>query len=376
MQEIQFDNLIVEKSIVKQGGSVEFKEGSSIVVEKGENEAKIVVDDGENRDELTIPQKTGTLAIDEDVPFEKGSVEFSARQRQETGKENTASQPGSFAGGESSQALGKNSFAFGDHATSIGDGAFAFGKNTYAGIYGWYYKYLDLTTGTFYLTSEQPDVRKISDMGPEPEVDSSFESGFAVGDVISYVNKGKHDMCATVVEVTGNKIVVGTLNDKVQEILEEHPNHDDWTIFVPEKPEVGEIWLGECAFAEGSDSKAINAYSHAEGGRGCLAYGQYSHAEGKNTKAAYASHSEGSKTEANGQYSHAEGDTTKSNGLYSHAEGLITEANFKCSHAEGNLSKSESNYAHAEGYDTRAGDGTTEGGWCSHAEGNGAQATG
>lgn len=213
-------------------------------------------------------------------------------------------------------------------------------------------------------------------MGEEPEVDTAFESGFAAGDVISYVNKGKHDMCATVAEVNGNKIVVGTLNDKAQEIQEEHPNHDDWTIFVPEKPTAGQIWLGECAFAEGSGSKAINAYSHAEGGRGCLAYGQYSHAEGKNTKAAYASHSEGSGTEANGQYSHAEGDSTKSNGQYSHAEGLSVEANFKCSHAEGNLSKAESNYAHAEGYSTRAGDGTTEGGWCSHAEGNGTQAIG
>lgn len=177
--------------------------------------------------------------IDYHPIFEEGDAAFSARQTQEVGKKNTASKQGSFAGGEASQALGKNSFAFGDHVTSIGDGAFAFGKNTYAGIYGWYYKYLDLTTGTFYLTSEQPDVRKISDMGPEPEVDSSFESGFAVGDVISYVNKSKHDMCTTVVEVNGNKIVVETLNDKVQEILEEHPNHDDWTIFVPEKPTVG-----------------------------------------------------------------------------------------------------------------------------------------
>lgn len=55
-------------------------------------------------------------------------------------------------------------------------------------------------------------------MGPEPEVDTSFESGFAVGDVISYVNMVKCDMCATIVEVTGNKIVVGKLNDGVRTI--------------------------------------------------------------------------------------------------------------------------------------------------------------
>ena len=133
----------------------------------------------------------------------------------------------------------RNSFAYGTGVSAIGENSYAIGNGCAAGCYGWYYKYLDLTTGTFYLTTEQPDVRAISAMGEEPAVDTTFESGFAVGDVISYVNKGKHDMCTTVVEVNGNKIVVETLNDKVQEILEEHPNHDDWTIFVPEKPTVG-----------------------------------------------------------------------------------------------------------------------------------------
>lgn len=52
-------------------------------------------------------------------------------------------------------------------------------------------------------------------MGQEPEVDTTFESGFVVNDVISYVNKNKRDMYATVTEVNGNKIVVGKLNDGV-----------------------------------------------------------------------------------------------------------------------------------------------------------------
>ena len=128
LQEIKVDNVVAQKSIIGVGGSVEFEEGSSMVVKKGDNEMKVVVDDGETTDELTIPQKTGTIAIDEDIPFENGDSAFSARQKQETGKENVASKQGSFAGGESSQALGKNSFAFGDHVTSIGDGAFACGS--------------------------------------------------------------------------------------------------------------------------------------------------------------------------------------------------------------------------------------------------------
>jgi len=72
-----------------------------------------------------------------------------------------------------------------------------------------------LTTGTFYLTTEQPDVRAISAMGEEPDVDTAFESGFAIGDIISYVNKNKRDMYATVATVNGNKIVVGKLNDSI-----------------------------------------------------------------------------------------------------------------------------------------------------------------
>jgi hypothetical protein len=103
----------------------------------------------------------------------------------------------------------RNSFAYGTGVSAIGENSYAVGKDSAAGCYGWYYKYLDLTTGTFYLTTEQPDVRNISSMGPEPEVDPSFESGFAAGDVISYVNKNKRDLYATVTEVNGNKIVVG-----------------------------------------------------------------------------------------------------------------------------------------------------------------------
>ena len=370
-------------------------------------------------------QPAGNYVLKDSIVFEPGRGAFSAKQKQSSEDVNSADGEASFAGGAGSKALGKTAFAFGDHATAIGDSAYATGKNTFSGIYGWYYKYVDLTTGTFYLTTEQPDVRKISDMGPEPEVDTSFESGFAVGDVISYVNKNKRDLYATITEVNGNKIVVGQLNDAEYVLVEEHPNHDDWSIFVPEKPTIGDIWFGEASFAEGLETKAINAYTHTEG-KGTLAYGQYGHAEGKKTRAAYASHAEGAETKADGQYSHAEGYLSKTEGSFSHAEGQETQAlgkyahaeginttasgegshsegkdtvssgnrshaegssclanavnahaegygskaNYESSHAEGHETIANSKFSHSEGYKTIAGDGTESGGWCSHAEGN------
>ena len=259
---------------------------------------------------------------------------------------------GSFIAGQSSVAK-RNSFAYGTGVSAIGENSYAFGKDSVAGCYGWYYKYLDLPTGTFYLTTEQPNVRNISSMGPEPEIDSSFESGFEVGDVISYVNMAKHEMYATIVEVTGNKIVVGKLNDIVRTIEEEHPNHDDWTIFVPEKPTVGQVWLGECAFAEGLDCKAINAYSYTEG-RKNLAYGQYSHAEGYKSRAAYAAHAEGKENYADGQQSHAEGYKTIAASNYTHTEGRETQATGEISHSEGYKTSAVGKISHAEGQYTQA----------------------
>jgi hypothetical protein len=42
----------------------------------------------------------------------------------------------------------------------------------------------------------------------EGTVDTSFDSGLTVGDVISYVNKAKFDMELSVAAVDGNKITV------------------------------------------------------------------------------------------------------------------------------------------------------------------------
>ena len=288
---------------------------------------------------------------------------------------------GSYCGGKSSVALGEHSFAHGDQVSSLGNGAYAVGLSTIAGMQGWYYEFVDFSTGTFYLTDTQPDLTATPTTGTPPEVDLSFNSGFVVGDKISYVNHSKHDLAGTVSEVIGSKIVVGPLNDS--RVVETDVKPDDWSIFAPENPLAGGIWFGSASFAEGYQTKAANEYSHAEG-RDTLAFGQYSHAEGRETKAGYASHAEGKNVKVFGQYSHGEGLDTTANGNYAHVEGYGSIANGGASHAEGRQISALGQYSHAEGYLSKAskqsshaeGEETAAGGLASHAEGHQSEAAG
>ena len=68
LQEIEVDVFEAKKITVKDGGVVEMQPFSSINVTKGVGEAKILVQDSDVFHELAFPAKTGTLAIEEDIP--------------------------------------------------------------------------------------------------------------------------------------------------------------------------------------------------------------------------------------------------------------------------------------------------------------------
>ena len=278
---------------------------------------------------------------------------------------------GTFTGGdENSVANGKSTFAFGDAVSAIGDNSYVIGKNSIAGCYGWYYDHIDFDNNAFYLTLSQPATTYTSSLTGEGTVDTSFDSGLSVGDVISYVNKAKFDMELSVVAVDGNKITVQPFKNTSQYKLDEStPNHDDWSIFCPDKPIAGQIWFGEAAYAAGLDCKAINAYSHAEGKQN-LAYGQYSHIEGYKNRGAYAAHAEGKGNYADGRYSHAEGWNTNALADCSHAEGNMTSALNECAHSEGYNTLASGKYSFAGGCQTSAlGTNTIALGNKTHAEG-------
>ena len=192
--------------------------------------------------------------------------------------------------GTDSVSLGLNSFAIGNQCSALGDESFSIGVGSEAGVYGWYYEYVDFSTGTFYLTDTRPEVTTTPCTGNPPEVDHEFQSGFSVGDVVSYVNKNKNDLVGTITSIDGNKIVVGALSD-VQRV-ETETKYDDWSIFSPSNQMAGGVWFGNSSFAMGTNARAANMYSFSHG-KDCLAYGQYSHAEGRETSAGYAAHSEG-----------------------------------------------------------------------------------
>lgn len=111
---------------------------------------------------------------------------------------------GRFSGGENAVATGKSAFAYGDSVSAIGGNSYAIGKNSVAGCYGWYYDHIDFTNNTFYLTKNQPQVTYTSSLTGAGIIDTAFNSGFEVGDVISYVNKAKFDLALSVVAINGN----------------------------------------------------------------------------------------------------------------------------------------------------------------------------
>ena len=146
----------------------------------------------------------------------------------------------------------------------------------------------------------------------------------------------------------------------------------------------GGYYLGDCAMAIGSSTKASGNFSFAQGGgtiatgqcavaqgAGSQAIGPYSHAEGSGTFASNSnSHAEGSATHSEGTNSHAEGALTYATGSNSHAEGYTSLASAYNAHAEGNHAEATAPAAHAEGIDTAAS------GDASHAEGYSSSASG
>lgn len=67
LDEIGVGNLTSEAIEVQDGGTIKLNQGSSIKVIKGDDEAKIVIDDGSTTKEVSFPTKSGTLVVDGDL---------------------------------------------------------------------------------------------------------------------------------------------------------------------------------------------------------------------------------------------------------------------------------------------------------------------
>ena len=104
---------------------------------------------------------------------------------------------------------------------------------------GWYYTYADFSTGTFYLSKTQPDTMQTPNVGDSPSYIAGFNSGFAVGDVVTYINDEAHTVQIT--NVDGNRITVGkrdnpivhNLNDSRKALTKKE--YYDWSVFSTSK---------------------------------------------------------------------------------------------------------------------------------------------
>lgn len=177
-------------------------------------------------------------------------------------------------------------------------------------------------------------------------VSSNSDLAYAENDEFSYQMDANYDFAGTIIKIDGDSITVST---PISEPTSEDVNKR--VFWVPSKPLVGNIQLGQEAHAEGYGAVAHQIISHAEG-YVTNASGKYSHAEGRETTSAYAAHAEGWSTKATGQASHSEGNQTTASGLTSHAEGTGSIASWYGAHAEGIRTNSSSDGSHAEGVET------------------------
>ena len=290
---------------------------------------------------------------------------------------------------------------------AISQASVAVGAASTSGLKGWYYTHVNIDEKKIFLGRERTKIlgvdsltctykKLIVDYSDSKYTDSSFISGYEVGDVLSIVYDQKFEDYATITSISGNVITL----DKIPFVADDftagvctkvtaigQPDefsvycikrdfNDTTKVLTVTKHDNGGVDFGGGSLSEGVQTYAVNIGAHAEGGQ-TVAKGQYSHVEGLRTIANYAAHAEGRETVALGAQAHSEGNGTQALGGSSHAEGRDTIAKSNYSHAEGRLSQANNSHSHAEGYDTRAngvtshaeGEYTTAYGQASHSEG-------
>lgn len=281
-----------------------------------------------------------------------------------------------FINNSSSLQQGTGNIAFGYYSHAEGNGNTAYssashaeGISTRVGTISAYFATIG-TPGTVVLSSSYGNVTSSYNNGEylyinDVDYDNNLITIATQIDSSSF-NGTETEICLIDTTLTTTTAVVGNLTTGV----------NSWA--------GDQIAEATAAHTEGSNTRALGIYSHAEGsntiassnfasarGKGTKAFGESSHAEGVSSYAiGNNSHAEGESTISQGQASHAEGISTLSVAYYSHAEGESTISRGPASHAEGFNTISSGSYSHAEGaYSVAYGQG-------SHAEGYGSQTIG
>ena len=195
----------------------------------------------------------------------------------------------------------------------------------HAGAKGYYYSFVDLTNKKIYLSTEQV----LPQLG-EGVIDATFATPtYEIGNGISIVNSNKYDYlgrCTATIKSISNNVIEYDGDVGFTKIYDcGTPNLDDYTLYVPDQPEIGIVDVREGAIATGDRTSATGSFAVAlnrEGG----AHGNYSLTSGRGCRANYCADAGGYKTKANGQYAFTRGSNTEANGDNSSAVGKGTNA--------------------------------------------------
>ena len=167
--------------------------------------------------------------------------------------------------------------------------------------------------------------------------------GLAEGDIVSIQLDNFYPDCGEITALVSpsnpntNSSYVVSINTVINEEFNASITEtkvDKNVLRVLGKPELGDVYIGTSAHAEGEKTHAFTRAGHAEGKK-TKVIGDAGHAEGEITIASYAAHAEGTGTQALGFNSHAEGAYAIATGNNSHAEGNNTQATVDNAHAEG-----------------------------------------
>ena len=176
----------------------------------------------------------------------------------------------------------------------VGDAINA-GDNNITALKGWYIQYMDISginsdTLVFYIGINQLTFEE-GKVATEPSIDSTIESGYAVGDTISFVDDFHALNCAVITAIDHNKITVGSLGEMIKRKLTQASANNGWvdnggnaqndySLCVFAKPTINEgVIINDNGYAFGRNNLPIGGESMAHGSTN-ISMGEYSTTQG------------------------------------------------------------------------------------------------
>lgn len=176
----------------------------------------------------------------------------------------------------------------------VGDAINA-GDNNITALKGWYIQYMDISginsdTLVFYIGINQLTFEE-GKVATEPSIDSTIESGYAVGDTISFVDDFHALNCAVIKSIDHNKITVGSLGEMIKRKLTQASANNGWvdnggnaqndySLCVFAKPTINEgVIINDNGYAFGRNNLPIGGESMAHGSTN-ISMGEYSTTQG------------------------------------------------------------------------------------------------